>query len=87
MDSRLVRFWKIEATDETGQEFLEIFVGASEGPFRFAPGEVETGAYFPVDQIKRWLELSPEDFTPVFRMIARKFLNETKSLIKMIDVS
>ena len=87
VDSRLVRFWKIEATDETGQEFLEIFVGASEGPFRFAPGEVETGAYFPVDQIKRWLELSPEDFTPVFRMIARKFLNETKSLIKMIDVS
>ena len=87
VDSKLVRFWKIEASDETGQEFLEVFVGSSEGPFRFAPGEVETGSFFPVDQIWRWLDLAPGDFTPVFRMIAGKYLHETKSLINFFNDS
>ena len=87
VDSRLVRFWKIEATPGTGHEFLEVFVGASEGPFRLAPGEVETGSFFPVDQIRRWLERSPGDFTPVFRMIAGKHLDETERLINLLNVS
>ena len=87
VDSSLVRFWKIEATHETGYEFLEVFVGASEGPFRFAPGEVETGSFFPVHQISRWLARSPGDFTPVFRMIAEKHLNETKRLSDLFNVS
>ncbi len=87
IDSRLVRFWKIEASPETGHEFLEIFVGRAEGPFRFAPGEVETGSFFPIAQIRHWLAATPEDFTPVFKMISEKHLTETERLIQFFNGS
>jgi 16S rRNA (adenine1518-N6/adenine1519-N6)-dimethyltransferase len=86
-DCPLVKFWKTGASEETGYEFVEYLVGRCDGPFRFAPGEVETGAFFPVDQIRGWIERSPEEFTPLFRMVAAKFLNETERLIKMAHVS
>ena len=87
IDCRLVKFWKAGATPETGHEFIEFHVGISEGPFRFAPGEVETGAFFPVSQIRDWLQRTPGDFTPVFKMVAGEFLHETERLIKMANVS
>ncbi len=83
VDSPLTKIWKIEASAETGYEFLEVFVGRSEGPFLFAPGEVETGSFFPVEQIRHWMERTPEEFTPLFRMIATRFLNETKRLFML----
>ena len=82
-DCPLVKFWKVGATPETEFEFVEYFVGICDGPFRFAPGEVETGAFFPVDQIRRWVERTPEEFTPLFKMAAAKFLGETESLRKL----
>jgi isopentenyldiphosphate isomerase len=82
-----VKFWKTDASEGTGYEFVEYLVGRCDGPFRFAPGEVETGAFFPVDQIRGWIERSPEEFTPLFKMVAAKFLNETERLIKMAPVS
>jgi len=87
VDAALAKIWKIEASPETGYEFLEVFVGRTEGPFRFAPGEVETGAFFPVEQIQRWLERTPEEFTPLFKRIALKFLGETEGLMKLTHVS
>jgi len=87
IDTQLKKFWKIEALPETGYEFLEVFVGRSEGPFRLAPGEVETGAFFPIDQIRQWLVRTPEEFTPLFRKIATRFLGETKLLLNLLDVS
>jgi len=86
-DCPLVKFWKTGASEETGYEFVEYLVGRCDGPFRFAPGEVETGAFFPVDQIRGWIERSPGEFTPLFKMAAAKFLNETERLIKMVPVS
>lgn len=87
VDCPLVKFWKVGATEETGFEFVEYFVGCHDGPFVFAPGEVETGAFFPVDQIARWIKSSPDDFTPLFKMAAAKFLNETERLMKMASGS
>jgi 16S rRNA (adenine1518-N6/adenine1519-N6)-dimethyltransferase len=86
-DCHLVKFWKTGATEETGFEFVEYLVGICDGPFRFAPGEVETGAFFPIEQIRRWVERSPQEFTPLFRMAAAKFLGETERLIDMACVS
>jgi 16S rRNA (adenine1518-N6/adenine1519-N6)-dimethyltransferase len=85
--SRLVKFWKVDPSAETGHEFIEFFVGISDGPFRLAPGEVEAGAFFPIIQISQWLKRSPWDFTPAFHLVAAKFLGETESLIKLISVS
>jgi 16S rRNA (adenine1518-N6/adenine1519-N6)-dimethyltransferase len=84
-DCPLVKFWKVGASEETGYEFVEYLVGLCDGPFRFAPGEVETGAFFPIEQIRRWVERTPEEFTPLFKMAATKFLDETERLIKLVS--
>jgi 16S rRNA (adenine1518-N6/adenine1519-N6)-dimethyltransferase len=59
---------KLPCSAATGWEFIEVFRGRHEGPFRLAPMELETGAFFPVDKIRAWLQRSPEDFSPVFAM-------------------
>ena len=70
--SALIAPWKgsgnCQCSAATGWEFIEVFRGMHEGPFRFAAMEIETGAFFPLDQIRTWLERSPEDFSPVFAM-------------------
>ena len=87
IDCALTKFWKAESSPETGHEFIEFYVGASEGPFRFAPGEVETGSFFPVGQILEWVKRTPGEFTPVFKLVAAQFLGETERLIELMDVS
>ena len=87
VDCPLVKFWKAGATEETGFEFVEYLVGICDGPFRFASGEVETGAFLPIEQIGRWVERSPMEFTPLFKMAAGKFLGETERLMEMARVS
>ena len=59
---------KLPCSAATGWEFIEVFRGIHEGPFRLAPMELETGAFFPLDKIRAWLERSREDFSPVFAM-------------------
>ena len=86
-DCHLVKFWKADAAPETGHEFVEFLTGRHDGPFRFASGEVETGAFFPVDQVKRWVERTPGEFTPLFKLAAERFLGETHRLIEMSRVS
>lgn len=65
----LEKIGRLPCCEQTGQEFIEVFRGTQEGPFQFAPLEVETGAFFPPGQIRRWLRRSPEEFSPVFRLI------------------
>ncbi len=60
---------KLEPTETTGWEFIEVFEGVHEGPFDPAPLEVETGAFFSMEKIRHWLAASPGDFSPVFREI------------------
>jgi 16S rRNA (adenine1518-N6/adenine1519-N6)-dimethyltransferase len=65
------RIGKLPCSAETGWEFIQVFRGMHEGPFQPAPLELETGAFFPLDQIRSWIERSPEDFTSVFAMCLR----------------
>lgn len=57
---------QLPCSADTGWEFIHIFHGRHEGPFRLAPLELETGAFFPLRQIRGWLERDPADFSPVF---------------------
>jgi 16S rRNA (adenine1518-N6/adenine1519-N6)-dimethyltransferase len=65
---------KLGCGPETGWEFLEIYIARHEGPFRFAPLEVEGGLWLSVPQVIDWLAHRPEDFTPIFRMAFPKVL-------------
>jgi 16S rRNA (adenine1518-N6/adenine1519-N6)-dimethyltransferase len=78
----LTPFVRLEPSDETSQEFIECFYGFSEGPFKMDPCELETGAFFKVSLIEKWLASHPEEFTPVFKMIIRDKMTLIKSLLE-----
>ena len=74
VQAELERLGKLESCPETSWEFVEIFRGRHEGPYRLARLEVEAGAYFPVRRIADWLARRPADFSPLFRMIFPGFI-------------
>lgn len=57
---------KLEASADTGFEFIHIYTAIHEGPFRLHPWEIESGAFFPVDLVKSWIAARPKDFAPGF---------------------
>ena len=71
IDCPLEFLGKLPCSAATGWEFIKVFRGSHEGPFSLAPLEIETGAFFPFDQVDGWLRRSPEEFSPVFAMCAR----------------
>jgi 16S rRNA (adenine1518-N6/adenine1519-N6)-dimethyltransferase len=59
-------FVKIPACAETGQEFVHLYTARHDGPFRLPAAEIETGGFFPLEMIRRWLKTRPEDFASGF---------------------
>jgi isopentenyl-diphosphate delta-isomerase type 1 len=66
------RILRIEACEETGQEFVWIYRCKHEGPFVLHPEEIETGAWFTSQQIATWIVEKPQDFAPAFICIWKK---------------
>jgi 16S rRNA (adenine1518-N6/adenine1519-N6)-dimethyltransferase len=62
----LKRIGRLEAGEETGFEFIQIFLGRSNGPFPLHPEEIETGGFFPLHLVDRWIKFRPGDFAPGF---------------------
>ena len=65
----LQRLFKIEAREETGQEFVWVYRAESEGPFTLQPDEIDSGAWFTVAEIDRWLVERPQEIAPAFVFI------------------
>jgi isopentenyldiphosphate isomerase len=63
---------RIDACDETGQEFVWVYRCEYEGPFQLHPEEIETGGWFSVERVSRWIEEHPEDFAPSLICIWRQ---------------
>ena len=61
--------FKIEAREETGQEFVWVYRAESEGPFTLQAEEVEAGGWFTPAEIDRWLVERPQEIAPAFRFI------------------
>lgn len=66
IEAELERVAKIPASERTGEEFIWLYRGVSEGPFRPAPAEIEWLGFFPLETVSGWLEARPEDFAPGF---------------------
>ena len=60
------RLFKIEAREETGQEFVWVYRAESEGPFTLQAEEVAHGDWFTVAEIDRWLAERPAELAPAF---------------------
>ena len=46
----------IEAGPNTGWELVRVYRAEHDGPFRPAPAEIDSGAFFKLDQIDRWIK-------------------------------
>jgi 16S rRNA (adenine1518-N6/adenine1519-N6)-dimethyltransferase len=69
----MVSLLKLPASDETDQEFVELFAcrPAAGAKIRTHGSEVAAGRHFPLDLIDRWMAARPDDFTPGFRSCFR----------------
>ena len=57
---------KLPASEKTGQEFITVYCGEHDGPFRYPSEEISAIEFFPVDIVERWVANKPEDFSPGF---------------------
>jgi isopentenyldiphosphate isomerase len=72
----LQRLFRIEAREETGQEFVWVYRAESEGPFTLQAEEIDRGDWFAPAEIDRWVAERPQELAPAFRYIwprARKW--------------
>ncbi len=69
LDAPLAALFKLAACPDTGHEFVWVYRGQSEGPFRLPPEEIECGDWFSPVRVTRWLADKPSEFAPAFRLI------------------
>jgi 16S rRNA (adenine1518-N6/adenine1519-N6)-dimethyltransferase len=62
----VARIGAIDACPGTGWEFVKIYRAEHEGPFLLPPAEIESGGWFTLDQIARWIAARPQDFATGF---------------------
>ena len=66
VEAALAKLGRLPASEATGYEFIEIFAGIHEGPFHWNQHEIETGGFFKLEMIDRWIATRPQDFAPGF---------------------
>jgi isopentenyl-diphosphate delta-isomerase type 1 len=66
------RLFKMDASAETGQEFVWVYRCESEGPFSLNAEEIERGGWFGPDEINEWMARSPKDFARSFAFIWKR---------------
>lgn len=63
---------RVEACNETGQEFVWVYRCVCEGPFILHPEEIETGDWFSVERVTQWIKEAPDQFAPSLICIWRQ---------------
>jgi 16S rRNA (adenine1518-N6/adenine1519-N6)-dimethyltransferase len=66
LNCSLSKIGAVPASEETGNEFIEIFAGKSDAPLSLNVHEIETGGFFPLSMVDRWVVERPSDFAPGF---------------------
>jgi 16S rRNA (adenine1518-N6/adenine1519-N6)-dimethyltransferase len=64
--TNLTRVAKLPCTEQTGWEFIWLYRGEHDGPFRLASAEIEYGDFFPFDVVRGWIKARPHEFAPGF---------------------
>ena len=61
--------FKIEAREETGQEFVWVYRVDAEGPFTLQTDEIDCGEWFSPAAIDRWIAETSHELAPAFLFI------------------
>jgi isopentenyldiphosphate isomerase len=75
LDSVPERIFRIDACEETEQEFVWIYVCQNDGPFELNQEEIDCGGWFTPAEVSKWLYEGPEEFTTAFRHIWKMVMN------------
>ncbi|MEW6306032.1 MAG: NUDIX domain-containing protein [Verrucomicrobiota bacterium] len=67
-----VRLFKVDACEETGQEFVWVYRCEGEGPFELHPEEIERGGWFTPAEATRWMAERPQEFASALVLIWRR---------------
>ncbi|MEM1442796.1 MAG: 16S rRNA (adenine(1518)-N(6)/adenine(1519)-N(6))-dimethyltransferase RsmA [Verrucomicrobiota bacterium] len=60
------RIARLEASEATDDEFIEVFLAEPKGKIRVHGKEVESGRFFTIEQIETWISGRPQDFATGF---------------------
>ena len=63
------KLFKVNACQQTGQEFVWVYECSGEGPFQLHPEEISEGGWFDAAELDDWVRRSPSDFAPAFLLI------------------
>lgn len=63
------RLFKLAASPDTGWEFVWVYRGNAEGPFRLHPEEIDCGEWCAPERLEEWLRTRPEEFASAFRLV------------------
>ena len=66
VNTQVERIGKIAACPNTGQEFVHLYRALHNGPFVLPRSEIESGSFFPLQIIERWIQARPQDFATGF---------------------
>jgi isopentenyl-diphosphate delta-isomerase type 1 len=67
--SSLERWFRVNACDETGNEFCWIYRLKSGGPFVLHPEEIDGGDWATPDEVTQRIAAKPQDYCPAFKLI------------------
>ncbi|HWD94704.1 MAG TPA: NUDIX domain-containing protein [Verrucomicrobiae bacterium] len=70
------RLFKIDAREETDQEFVWVYRCESEGPFELNREEIDRGGWFSKDEVSRWMAERPQEFASALLYIWDKVSND-----------
>lgn len=71
------RLFKLEACEETDQEFTWVYRCQAEGPFTLHPEEIDAGGWFAPAEVARWMKERPQDFASALMFIWRRLADRS----------
>jgi len=72
------RWFKLEAGEETDQEFTWVYRCDHDGPFVLHPEEIEEGGWFTPAKVTEWMRERPQEFASALLLIWRKWSSGVK---------
>ncbi len=72
-DDQFTRVLRLDASDQTDQEFIEVFQAEAQGKIRVHTSEIHSGRFFKIDEIEKWIDQRPQDFATGFMTCFREW--------------
>lgn len=69
LERPLIKLFKLPADTKTGNEFIWVYLGFSNGPFNLNPLEIAEGRFYPPSWINLKLAAEPQSFSNAFIVI------------------